>query len=87
MQSELEHQVNAIIANCLAVKDLQFNADTQLVNELYFDSLELMDLVMGLNEQFGIDIGGDEIVGFITVSDVCREVERQLAVNGIKATG
>lgn len=81
MQNELEHQVKALIANCLAVKELEFHGDTQLVNELYFDSLELMDLVMQLNKHFGIDIGGDEVVGLITVSDVCREVERQLALN------
>lgn len=87
MQSELEHQIKAIIASCLGVKDLQFDVDSQLVNELYFDSLELMELAMSLSEQFGIDIGGDEVVSFITVSDVCREVERQLAVSGVKSTG
>lgn len=86
MQSELKHQVKAIIANCLAVTDPQFEDDTKLVNELYFDSLELMDLVLGLNEQFGINIGGDEVVGLVTVSDVYREVELQLVVNGVTAT-
>lgn len=82
MQSELKQHVKTIIANCLSVNVFMIDDDMQLVDQLYIDSLELLDIVMSLNEKFNIDIGGDELVGFQTVSDVCREVEQQLAANG-----
>lgn len=78
MRVDLEQQVKTIIASCLAVNEEQLDCDMQLVEQLYADSLDLLDIIMRLNEEFDIDLSEDELVNFKTVSSVCLEVEKQL---------
>lgn len=81
MQSEMKQQVKKIIADCMAIQDPSVDDDMHLVDQLYLDSLELIDIVLNLNKKFDIEIDGDEVVGFKTVSDIFQEVERQIAAN------
>ncbi|MGL5527048.1 MAG: phosphopantetheine-binding protein [Plesiomonas shigelloides] len=81
MQSEMKQQVKKIIADCMAIQDPRVDDDMHLVDQLYLDSLELIDIVLNLNKKFDIEIDGDEVVGFKTVSDIFQEVERQIAAN------
>ncbi|WP_279205311.1 acyl carrier protein [Obesumbacterium proteus] len=78
MQSNVEKQVKAMMAGHLSVNENQLGDEVQLVDDLYIDSLDLLDIVISLNDKFGIDLGGDEIVDFKTVADICRAVQKQL---------
>ncbi|NHR07708.1 acyl carrier protein [Chromobacterium haemolyticum] len=79
MSSELEQQVVAVMACCLSVDESKLLPQARLVDELYADSMELLDMVLLLNDEFGIEIGVDDIVDIKTVAHVCQVVERQLA--------
>ncbi|KVP30329.1 acyl carrier protein [Burkholderia ubonensis] len=78
MMDALERQVKAVMAAHLWLDEVQLLPDTSLVDQLYLDSLDLMDLVLALNHHFDIEIGADEIVGIKTVADVCQVVGRLL---------
>lgn len=59
----------------LLVEDLQVNADditleSELINDLGINSLELADLILLCEEKFGVEIKDDDIHKFITVGDV-----------------
>ncbi|PJG60477.1 phosphopantetheine-binding protein [Aeromonas cavernicola] len=81
MQSEMKQQVKNIITDCMAIQDLRVDDDMYLVDQLYLDSLDLIEIVLNLNEKFDIEIDGDEVAGFKTVSDIFQEVERLIAAN------
>jgi acyl carrier protein len=71
-------QINAIIVWCLSIEADQLQPKRQLIEELYADSLALLDMVIMLNEEFAIDISGEEIIAIRTVADVYQTVKNNL---------
>ena len=64
----------------ILVEELQLNPDdikpeSELVNDLGINSIELADLVMLCEERFGIEIEDDDIHKFTTVNDVVEYLE------------
>lgn len=78
MQKDFEQHVKIVMAACVNLSEKDLHNDAQLVDNLYIDSLEILDIIMSLNEEFDIDIGGEELSKITTVGDICKEVERQL---------
>lgn len=44
---------------------------------LGLDSLDLVEVMMRLEKEFGIEFSNDEMLGFSTVADVVAEIERK----------
>ncbi|TFZ49380.1 hypothetical protein E5C26_20150 [Serratia proteamaculans] len=83
MSNNLEQHVKTVISSCLVGREHALDNEALLVDQLFIDSLELVDIIISLNDVFGIEISGDEIIGLNTVGDLCLAVERQLAANGV----
>lgn len=54
--------------------------EADLLRDLDLDSLDTMELTLGLEERFGIEIPDQDLEGLATVSDAVGLVERKLAV-------
>ncbi len=59
----------------ILVENLQIDADTikpesELVNDLGINSLELADLILLCEEKYSIEVKDEDIHGFITVGDI-----------------
>lgn len=66
----------------ILVEELSLNADditmsAELVKDLGINSLELADLVLLCEDEFGIEFSEDDIHKFITVGDVVEFLEEQ----------
>ena len=66
----------------ILVEELSLNADditpgAELVNDLGINSLDLADLVLLCEDEFGIEFSEDDIHKFITVADVVEFLEQQ----------
>ncbi|UTH74094.1 phosphopantetheine-binding protein [Chromobacterium sp. IIBBL 290-4] len=48
----------------------------RLVDDLYADSMELLDMVLSLNNEFGIDIQAQDVAAMRTVADVVAVIAR-----------
>ena len=64
----------------ILVDELQLDPDeitpeAELANDLGINSIELADLVMSCEDQFGIEIEDDDIHKFITIQDVVNYLE------------
>ena len=64
----------------ILVEELSLNADditlsAELVNDLGINSLELADLVLLCEDEFGIEFSEDDIHKLITVGDVVKSAE------------
>jgi acyl carrier protein len=54
--------------------------EADLLRDLDLDSLDTMELTLGLEERFGIEIPDQELEGLATVADAVGLVERKLSV-------
>jgi acyl carrier protein len=53
---------------------------SHLVNDLGLDSLDTVELTLGLEERFGIEIPDTELEGVATVGDAATLIEKKLSV-------
>ncbi len=54
--------------------------EAELLRDLDLDSLDTMELTLGLEERFGVEIPDAELEGLVTVSDAVDLIERKLSV-------
>ncbi len=64
-----EDRVKEIIAKELEVDSKQISGDARFIEDLGADSLDIVELVMALEEEFGIDIPDEDADKLKTVGD------------------
>ena len=68
-------KIRDIIVEQLSVDKSLVTADTNLIKDLEADSLDAVEIIMGIEEEFGIEIPDDEAEKFQTVGDLVKYVE------------
>ena len=68
-------KIRDIIVEQLSVDKSLMTADTNLMKDLEADSLDAVEIIMGIEEEFGIEIPDDEAEKFQTVGDLVKYVE------------
>ena len=68
-----------IIADVLNVDVDEITADTTFVDDLGADSLDVFQIIMGIEEAFDIEIPQEEVEKIVTVGDAVEAIK--LAVN------
>lgn len=67
--NEVFNKVKAIIADKLAVDENTITRDSSFVNDLKADSMDILDLVSGFEEEFDITIPDEKGRTFETVGE------------------
>jgi acyl carrier protein len=65
----VEEKVKEIIVDQLGVDEKQVKADASFIDDLGADSLDTVELVMALEEEFDIEIPDEEAEKIATVKD------------------
>ena len=68
-------RIKTILVNDLHVDAAEVTPDAELINDLGINSLELADLVLLCEDEFGLEFSEDDIHKFITVGDVVDYLE------------
>ena len=63
-------KMREIIAEQLNCDEGEINVDTSFKDDLGADSLDLFELVMALEEEFGVEIPSEDLPSIVTVNDV-----------------
>ena len=63
-------KMRPIIAEQLNVQESEIKENTKLKEDLGADSLDLFELVMALEEEFGVEIPSEDLESIVTVGDV-----------------
>jgi len=79
-------QVRALIAKQLEVEEGKVVAEASLIDDLGADSLDAVELVMAIEEEFGLEIPDEEAEQLQRVGEVIRYVEAR-APSQLPATG
>ena len=74
---EYEVLVRAL-AEQFGVDEDSISPDTSLMEDLGADSLEIVDMLMALEENFGITVSDEEALTLKTVKDVAEFIERKV---------
>lgn len=67
MNMDIEARVKKVITSCIAVDVDSINGQTHLVEDLYADSLDLIDIVFGLSEEFDISCNENDLPDMTTL--------------------
>jgi acyl carrier protein len=66
---EIFEKVKAVIVDQLNVEEADVTEEASFIDDLGADSLDIVELVMALEEQFGISIPDEEAESIKTVGD------------------
>jgi acyl carrier protein len=75
MADNIQDKVRDIIVEQLGVNPEQVTLEAKFIEDLGADSLDIVELVMALEEEFGIDVSDEEAEKLLSVGDVVRYVE------------
>ncbi len=72
-------KIKEIISEELDIDVDKITKDSSLVEDFDADSLDVVDIVMSIEDEFGVEIPDDAAEQFKTVGDVAKFVEDNLA--------
>lgn len=72
---EIFEKVKAIIVEQLQVSEETVTEEASFIDDLGADSLDLVELIMALEEEFGIEIPDADAEKVVTVSDVVNYIK------------
>ena len=73
--SSIEERVKQIVVEQLGVKEEDVSGDSSFVDDLGADSLDTVELVMALEEEFNCEIPDEEAEKITTVKEACKYIE------------
>jgi acyl carrier protein len=73
----IQDKITEIIVEQLGVKPEEVTAEASFVDDLGADSLDTVELVMALEEEFGIEIPDEDAEKIQTVGDAIRYIEEK----------
>ncbi|EJC00363.1 acyl carrier protein [Helicobacter pylori] len=76
--TNLFETIQAVIAEQLEIDVSQVTPEAKFVKDLGADSLDVVELVMALEERFGIEISDEQAEKIVNVGDAMRYIEKQL---------
>jgi acyl carrier protein len=78
IMSSVEERVKKIVVEQLGVKEEEVNAEASFVDDLGADSLDTVELVMALEEEFKTEIPDDEAEKITTVQQAVDYINSNL---------
>ena len=70
------HQVKDVVVEQLSVSPDAVKLESKIIEDLGADSLDVVELVMALEEKFGVEIPDSEAEKLISINDVVTYIEK-----------
>ncbi|AZN35906.1 phosphopantetheine-binding protein [Iodobacter ciconiae] len=80
-----EATIRALLSFCLGCNEESILPESDLVNQLYADSLDLLDLAMALYDEFNVELTIEDMLKIKTVGDLYKVVQFKIGSEGEKA--
>lgn len=77
MSATILERVKKVACEELGVTESEVKEESSFTDDLGADSLDVVELVMALEEEFGIDIPDDDVANLKTVGDAVKYIEEK----------
>ena len=74
--SEIASRVKAIIVDKLGVDESEVTNEASFTNDLGADSLDIFQIIMGIEEEFDIEMPSEEVEQIVSVGDAVEEIKK-----------
>ena len=71
-------KIKSILSSQFGIDEDQITENTDVVNDLGADSLDVVEMMMSIEDEFGMMIEDEEIAEMRTVGDVVNYIENHL---------
>lgn len=68
-------RIREILCEQLDLEEDRVTLESEIIEDFEADSLDVVDLIMSLEDEFGLEVPDDEIENFRTVGDIVRYIE------------
>ena len=70
MQDRIGPRIIEVIANQLSLREESITPDARFIDDLGADSLDIVELIMEMEEEFDVEIPDEEVEKMVCVKDV-----------------
>lgn len=70
-------KVRAVIAKQLDIPEENITEESRLIEDLKADSLDVVELIMDLEQQYSVEIPDDDLPGIRTVGDIVKFLNKK----------
>ncbi len=74
---DIFEKVKNVIADKLGVEPEEITESSSFIDDLGADSLDVVDIVMAFEDEFGVKIADDELEKFTTVGDIVKYLKEK----------
>jgi acyl carrier protein len=78
VEQDIEQRVRRVISEKLRVDESKVRPESSLIEDLGADSLDVVELVMRLEEEFGITVPDEDLQKLMKVGDVVEYIRKKL---------
>ena len=75
-ETNMLEKIQAMLAEALNLPLEKVTPDAKIVDDLGADSLDVVELLSRLEDEYGVIIPDDEVEALVTVADVAGEIEK-----------
>ena len=70
-------KVKKLIAEQLSIDESKITEDSRLIEDLGADSLDMVEMLMTLEDEFGVSIPDEDALNLKTVSDIAKYISKK----------
>ena len=71
-------KLQKIVAEILNVDPNEITMDTTFIDDLGADSLDVFQIIMGIEEEFDIEIANEDAENIVTVRDAVEQIKKAI---------
>jgi acyl carrier protein len=79
VSADLEKKLRKIVADHLDVEEDRIMSNSSFIDDLGADSLGLVELIMALEDEFGLEIPDEDAEKILTVGDALTYLQKHIA--------